>query len=741
MPEKEKILIIDDRHENLDFLTQYILHPAGYQTLVAYDGEQGLQKALQENPDLIIMDLRMPKMDGLQVLQALRKIQSDIPVILMTFHGSEETAVQAFRLGVKDYIVKPYKAEEMQQAVERALSERRLRRERDQLVDNVAAVNRRIERQVKELGVIISVGKSVTALLDQDRLLTRIVEAAVYITGAEEGFLLLVDEASGELYMRAARGLGEKYARGFRLKVEDSLAGQVIRTGKPLMLTGTARNNQLKLKTGYLVKSLLHVPIKVGETAIGVLSVDHMVEEQIFTEHDLHLLSALADYAAIALENARLYGRLQQQVQDIASRRAEAGAPTEAVPPDSVRAIATTGQALLAELRDKMAGLETWLQNLDQSLVAPQPSASPTSPVYQVESVINSILDGVLIIDQNRRVVIANQVAQDILGRGTIGRLIGQIGDDPRWEKTFRIVLSAAQMPSGEPGSEIESAVTPLRIAERTYRAWFNRIASPGRQSASVLVVLRDVETEQEAQRAKDSFVTSISQELRTPVTSILGYTDLLLSDSLGMIGDTHRKFLNRIRVNAERMGSLLNDLIGITIIDSRQFEIKTENVDVSSVIRLAADALRSQIAEKEQTLDLRVPPNLPTVQGDADAVYQVLTSLLQNAHQCSPEKSRLRLEAAQAQESHYAHVLISVTDAGGGIAPADQKKVFNRFYLSDDPHIPGLGTPGVSLSIAKSLVEAHGGRVWLDSKMGVGCTFTFILPVQRPVPDHLFAR
>jgi DNA-binding NtrC family response regulator len=123
--EKQTILIVDDRRENIVFLANSILKPKGYDIITAMDGEKALHKALEEKPDLIIIDLKMPKMDGLEVLSALREEQCPIPVILTTFHGSESVAVEAFRLGVKDYIIKPYTVEAIEEALERVLEEGR----------------------------------------------------------------------------------------------------------------------------------------------------------------------------------------------------------------------------------------------------------------------------------------------------------------------------------------------------------------------------------------------------------------------------------------------------------------------------------------------------------------------------------------------------------------------------------------------------------------------------------------
>lgn len=753
----ESILIIDDQRDNIEFLVQRVLEPGGYAVSLARDGETGLYKALQETPDLIIMNMTVPRLNGLQVLQELRQAKSDIPVILMTFHGSEEAAVRAFQLGAQGYIIKPYRAEEMRQAVERNLRERRLLHERDRLANSVAHVNRQMERRLKELSVLSGIGKSVTALLDEDRLLTRVVEAAVYITGAEEGFLLLVDEESGELYMRAARGLGEKYAREFRIKVNDSLAGQVVQTGKPVIIHSSHQDDRFKVKTGYLVRSLLHVPLKAGDVVIGVLSVDHMLEARTFTNHDLFLLSTLADYTAIALEHSHLRTQLQEELE---KRHVAAPVPT-ALPPgvDQVQArdelasflidVEThreeaqsrieAGKTILSGLQEQVASLGIWLDGVasqEESLatqgvrVDPAVAVLPAVFGQDLGTILDSIADGVLAVDHDDQVVLANRAAEVVLGNGLIGREAEEVCEDPRWSKTYRIVKAAAQLSKDAPGGEITGATTPLLVDQRMFRASFRVRPSADHGPSGIVVVLRDVTAEREAQRAKDSFIASVSQELRTPMTSIVGYTELLLGRSVGPLGETQIKFLDRIRNNAERMGALLNDLVGMSVIDSRQLEFHSETMDLAETIHDAVDSLRAQLAARSQVIDVDIEPDLPYVQAGPEATYHILTNLVQNAHRCSRERARIALRASQVRESQAPYVMVSVTDVGGGIAPKDYKKVFNRFYRADDPVVPGLGDPGVTLPIVKILVEAQGGRMWLDSVSGVGSTFTFILPV-----------
>jgi GAF domain-containing protein/CheY-like chemotaxis protein len=314
----ERILIIEDNEDVVAFLTENILHPDGYETLVSTDGQEGLRRALEERPDLILLDLNLPRMTGLEILKVLQKRGSDIPVILMTFYGSEEIAVEAFRLGVKNYIVKPFKSGQVLAAVEGALGEGRLRHEKELLTEELMRTNKQLEHRVRELTMLYEITEAMTELMDLETLLSRLVEAAVFLSSADEGMLFLLDEETGELYLRAAKGVGEKYARGLRLKTGDGLIGKVAETGEPLRVSSPEDRLELKVKTGYLVSSLLYVPLTLRHEIRGVLGVSNRVTERAFTTADQHRLNVLADHAVIALENARLYEGEQQRAFQLA---------------------------------------------------------------------------------------------------------------------------------------------------------------------------------------------------------------------------------------------------------------------------------------------------------------------------------------------------------------------------------------------------------------------------------------
>ncbi|MCS6909585.1 MAG: ATP-binding protein [Anaerolineales bacterium] len=234
--------------------------------------------------------------------------------------------------------------------------------------------------------------------------------------------------------------------------------------------------------------------------------------------------------------------------------------------------------------------------------------------------------------------------------------------------------------------------------------------------------------------------IASLSQELRQPMAAIVGYTELLLGESVGILGALQRKFLERIKASCERMQTLLGDLINITDIDSGTLQLTPESVDVLSVIEDAIMSCSAQFREKGINLRLDVADSLPSLSADRDALRQIVLHLLSNAGNASGVEGEVLLKVREEVSPAYngqpgSAVLISVRDSGGGIAPADQPRVFNRFWRADAPLIAGLGETGVGLSIAKALVEAHGGRIWFTTELGKGSTFTVLLPTDR-TPD-----
>ena len=303
------ILVTEDNPEMAYFLAKKLLPSFGYKTVCARTGKEGLEMIRKFRPDLALLDLQLPDMDGLDVLRALAKEDHTVPAIPMTAHGSEQVAVDAFRLGVHDYLSKPVDPERLKEVIARILNQRNMQEERARLTSQ-------LEEQVAWLMTLTRVGQSLTSTLNLDEVLRRIVEAGVYLTKAEEGFLALTNGTSGQLYLRASKNIEEQRTKTMQLLITDSLIGEVVKTGKPLRMSSKTNDLPLKVSTGYLVSSLLHVPILSRGKTLGVLSVNHRRKSNYFLVKDEAMLTSLADFAAIAMENAHLYERSRKEISE-----------------------------------------------------------------------------------------------------------------------------------------------------------------------------------------------------------------------------------------------------------------------------------------------------------------------------------------------------------------------------------------------------------------------------------------
>ncbi len=228
--------------------------------------------------------------------------------------------------------------------------------------------------------------------------------------------------------------------------------------------------------------------------------------------------------------------------------------------------------------------------------------------------------------------------------------------------------------------------------------------------------------------------ITSIAQELRQPMSSIVGYTDLLLGESVGILGALQRKFVERIKVSTERIGSLIDDLIQVSSLETGLMALNPETVDINLIIDNTIAYTSSQLREKNITLRIDIPENSPLIQADREALQQILIHLLQNAGAATPMEETVTLRVRLQTEDEQDYVLIQVTDTGGGIPGDDLSRVFSRLYRADNALIQGVGDTGVGLSIAKALTEAQQGRIWVETDAGVGSTFSVLLPVQKQV-------
>lgn len=301
----ERILIIDDSREIVRHLTEHVLPTFGFNTMHAFDGQTGLAFIREKKPDLVMLDFHLPEMTGIDILRQMTKESINIPVILMTGYGSELSAIEAFRLGAKDYLIKPFTVDEVVDTIEHALVETRLLHDKTELVEQLRRIKVEMSRQTHEMNTLSNIGKAITSLLDVDDVLERVLETATYLTNAEESHIWLANESGNHLheYEKLSR---ETAPDDWQPIDSDSYLGQVMETGQPLRQSEFSSQG-LSVKAGYDAHSLLYIPLKLRGLTLGVLGISNRVTYRAFSKRDEFLLTFLGDYAAIALENARVF--------------------------------------------------------------------------------------------------------------------------------------------------------------------------------------------------------------------------------------------------------------------------------------------------------------------------------------------------------------------------------------------------------------------------------------------------
>jgi signal transduction histidine kinase len=289
-----------------------------------------------------------------------------------------------------------------------------------------------------------------------------------------------------------------------------------------------------------------------------------------------------------------------------------------------------------------------------------------------------------------------------------------------------RLRASPAPQSEAPPSEEIEHLTRELTRTMMELSDTRSRLAS--------------VESMQEGPRYREDAtdadidaIASIAQEIRQPMSSIQGYTDLLLGESVGLLGAMQKNFLERVRTGIDRMDQLVDNLLQVTTIERGALDLTPSPIDLLRCIEEAVIQVRTTMKEKDLALRMDFPDELPAIMGDEDALIQILFHVLNNAAGASPQSEEIILAARVQQGEEAEFLMLTISDAGEGVPPEDLGRVFERMRETDTVSIPGLGDSGVGLSIVHALSDALGGRVWFDSEVGVGSTVTVLLPLADP--------
>lgn len=635
MPQNSLILLAMDESPTLKLLEQ-ALHATNYQVATVND-QLALDKALLEtNPSLLVISETLRGRNGFDMAKATLERFPTLPIVFFAQADRPDLYKRALKIGLSDVLCPPLKIDDIVQSIKN--SQKRAEQTGDWVRHEVRRTTSSLQQRVDEMQALVELGRSINSTLDLDTVLTNVITAAVELTGAEEGQLLLLDENTNELYMRAGRNFEENFARTFRLPVKDSLAGQVMHTGKPISFDVDSPN---KIKTSYLVYSLAYVPLRTHEKIIGVLGVDNRHNKRPFNQHHELLLTVLADYAAIAIQNAQHFEETEAE-------------------------------------RNKL------------------------------DTTISNIQDGVILLDNENRILLINPVARRVFGLG-LSNLLGQPVTEAIQNEDFSTMLE----------SFIEN---PLKHNEITFEDGrvFNTQHSPIPEVGAV-ITLEDISHLKMLDRLKSDFIHTISHDLRSPLTAIMGYVELL--ERVGPLTDQQKLFVKHVQNSVSNITSLVNDLLDLGRIEAG-FDAHQDRVSIEQILRYTVDNLGQQIIDRKQNMQLNIEPNIPEIYGNPIRIRQVVDNLITNAIKYTPEGGKISSSLRVEDEL----LIFEVADTGVGIPPADQPHIFEKFYRASNAP---KGTPGTGLGLAivKTIVEAHRGRIWVDSEVGKGTKFTVVLP------------
>jgi signal transduction histidine kinase len=583
------------------------------------------------------------------------------------------------------------------------------------------------ERRARQLAKLNEIGLGLTSTLDIKPLLNQILESATDILNCQAGSLFLVDSQTDELIFEVVLGPVAANLVGRRLPPGTGLVGQSVQAARPLIANDAKRRKEWFDKTdeqtGFDTQDLLVVPMRVQDRVIGVIEVINKANGAPFTDADQELLTAFTSQATIAIENARLYTMTDQAL-------------AERVEELSVM------QRIDRELNASLDIERAMRITLDWAL---RQSRAEAGLVGAVE-------------EEGVRVMVAQGYPSDILvsrddGNGNHSQLVVNLPTlrDSVQRGQARCVL-ASEVENRAAFSLLKGAqsqiVIPIRRETNTIGVLllesYHPEASPEEMlnfltrlsdhAAIAIANARLYEEVIEANLAKSRFVSFVAHELKNPMASIKGYTELVATGMAGSVNEMQSSFLATVRSNVDRMNTIVSDLNDLTKIQVGNLRLDFKAVKISDVLDDVVRSLRRQVEEKEQHMEMHLPEDLPLVWADAARMAQILTNLVSNAHKYTPQAGVFDIGAERQvmQDGSLAgteFVHIWVKDQGIGISEEDQKKIFQQYFRTDDAKEMASGT-GLGLAITKSLVELQGGRIWFDSVFEQGTTFHFTLPV-----------
>ncbi|MCD6360711.1 MAG: GAF domain-containing protein, partial [Armatimonadetes bacterium] len=546
------------------------------------------------------------------------------------------------------------------------------------VADAAAGVDRRrVEAEARlqsRLQTIAGINRLTSSSLDRDQLLIETLRWAEAEIGAEACSLLLMDEGGRHLRFEVALGEKGPMLKDFRIEVGKGIAGTVAASAEPLVVDDVRRDprwaGDIADAIEFTTRSILCVPMILQDQVVGVIELINK-RGGTFNDQDVQLAQVIAHQAALFLERARLYRELEQRV-DYAN----------------------------AELRDANRRLA-----LEMNRIA---------------ALVDQMADGVIATDGRDRIVILNDVAErmfDLDADNAVGNPVLAVVDHPD-------LVSLFAMPLSPHGGSYETEIVLDEETGRTLMARIALVEQAGEEAVGKCAVFTDITHLKQLDQMKMDLISFVSHELKNPIASLQGACQML-EERLEVEDEHTARLLSIARRQGRRMQYLVQDFLDLSRIEAGlQLDLSWSPIDdAEGLIEGVFQLCRHGGSEHERIIE--VAGDMPVFWADKPKLESVLINLVENAHKYSPGGGRITVAAFPRD----GQIVFEVRDEGIGIREADISKLFRSFERVHDPAHGKVSGTGVGLYVCKNIVEAHGGRIEVESTWGEGSTFRIVLP------------
>ncbi|PYT82100.1 MAG: hypothetical protein DMG40_07280 [Acidobacteria bacterium] len=417
----------------------------------------------------------------------------------------------------------------------------------------------------------------------------------------------------------------------------------------------------------------------------------------------LSSLAMLSVTGLVSLLISRSFSRRVERLQSFSRRVAEG----DFRPIDADRS-GDVLEALAVSLNDSAARLDHAIRTL-------------TEERNLSRAILDSMVEGVAVVNSEERLLFANKGFAEILELDAPpqpGRSLVEIVRQTELLEAVRAVLKGA--------SRVQAEITTGTLRQRFFAATVASVMAT--ENSGAVVVLHDISDLRKLERVRRDFVANVSHEFKTPLTAIQGFAETLLA---GAMDDPQNRirFLQIILEHSRRLARLTDDLLELSKMDADRLDLEVDRLSVRQFVQSCLETTQGSAADKHLQVSANLQESLPDIAADRRRLAEVLQNLLDNAIQYTPSGGKIAVSAS----SDGNEVTFTVSDTGIGIPQVDQPRIFERFYRVDVARSREVGGTGLGLSIAKHLVEAHGGRIWVESEVGQGSQFHFTVPVFPP--------